>query len=122
MERMETVVTRIVGKRLMYRDLVSWVGISSAEILRGERRKGVVAEEVAGKLVTMAVGQSVTYRITRKRVGLPPIERSFPRARSLGEVNVRLAVGDQVPRSRADPQGRGSQYRNRQSPLPRGHA
>ena len=37
-------------------------------------RKGVVAEGGAGTLVRMAEGQAVTYKLTKKRNDMRPIE------------------------------------------------
>lgn len=38
-------------------------------------RKGAVAEGEAGRLVRMAEGQAVTYKLTKKLGDLQPVER-----------------------------------------------
>ena len=50
------------------------LGICPHEIRFNMWRKGEVAEEVAGTLVRMAEGQSVTYKITKNLRDLLPIE------------------------------------------------
>ena len=49
------------------------LGICPHEIVFNMWRKGDVSEVRAGKLVRMAEGQSVTYKITNKRVDMMPI-------------------------------------------------
>lgn len=49
------------------------LGICPHEIVFNGWRKGVVAEERAGRLVRMAEGQSVTYKLTKKLSDMRPI-------------------------------------------------
>ena len=51
------------------------LGICPARVVFGMWRKGVVAEGGAGKLVRMAEGQAVTYKLTKKLSELRAIER-----------------------------------------------
>ena len=55
-------------------DYLLCLGICPNEILFDRWRKGEVAEEKSGHLVRMAEGQSVTYKITKKREDLMPID------------------------------------------------
>ena len=50
------------------------LGIRPAEIMFGVWRKGEVSENVAGRLVRMAEGQSVTYKLTKKPAAMRKIE------------------------------------------------
>jgi hypothetical protein len=54
-------------------DYLLCLGICPQEILFNMWRKGEVAEEMAGHLVRMAEGQSVTYKITKKLTDMRPI-------------------------------------------------
>ena len=56
-------------------DYLLCIGVCPEEIRFNMWRKGAVAEGVAGKLVRMAEGQSVTYKITKKLGDMLPIER-----------------------------------------------
>ena len=56
-------------------DYLLCLGIAPSSIWFGVWRKGVVAEEGAGKLVRMAEGQSVTFKLTKKQDSLQPIEQ-----------------------------------------------
>lgn len=49
------------------------LGICPHEIVFNMWRKGEVAEEKAGRLVRMAEGQAVTYKITKKLADMQPI-------------------------------------------------
>lgn len=55
-------------------DFLLCLGICPREIVFNMWRKGEVAEEQAGRLVRMAEGQAVTYKITKKRADLTPID------------------------------------------------
>lgn len=55
-------------------DYLLCLGISPAEILFGAWSKGAVAEGKAGRLVRMAEGQSTTFKLTKKKKALNPIE------------------------------------------------
>jgi len=55
-------------------DFLLCLGICPNEILFDMWRKGDVAEEKPGPLIRMAEGQSVTYKITKKRDDLLPID------------------------------------------------
>ena len=55
-------------------DFLLCLGICPQEIVFNMWRKGDVAEERAGRLVRMAEGQAVTYKITKKRIDMLPIE------------------------------------------------
>ena len=59
-------------------DYLLCLGICPQEIVFNMRRKGFVAENRAGKLVRMAEGQSVTYKLTKKLGGMEPME-TLPR-------------------------------------------
>ena len=50
------------------------LGVCPNEIVFSVWRKGDVAEEKAGKLVPMAKGQRVTFKITKKLADMRPIE------------------------------------------------
>lgn len=50
------------------------LGICPKEIVYGMWRKGDVAEGLAGRMVRMAEGQAVTYKITKKLTDLAPID------------------------------------------------
>ena len=50
------------------------LGICPNEIVFNMWRKGEVAENRAGRLVRMAEGQAVTYKITKKLGDMEPIE------------------------------------------------
>lgn len=60
------------------------LGICPHELVFNMWRKGEVAEEVAGHLVRMAEGQAVTYKITKKRDDLLPIDRLADAIRQTG--------------------------------------
>jgi hypothetical protein len=60
-------------------DFLLCLGICPDEIVFNMWRKGDVAEERAGRLVRMAEGQSVTYKLTKKRIDLKPIAK-LPKA------------------------------------------
>ena len=51
------------------------LGISPGAVLFDAWRKGEVAEGVAGNLVTMDAGSSATFKLTKKRQDLRPIEQ-----------------------------------------------
>lgn len=55
-------------------DYLLCLGICPHEILFNLWRKGDVAEERAGRLVRMAEGQAVTYKLTKKRFAMLPID------------------------------------------------
>ena len=55
-------------------DYLLCLGICPRELVFNMWRKGEVAEERAGRLVRMAEGQSVTYKLTKKLSGMKPIE------------------------------------------------
>ena len=55
-------------------DYLLCLGICPHQIVFNIWRKGEVAEEGAGRLVRMAEGQSVTYKITKKLEDMQPIE------------------------------------------------
>jgi hypothetical protein len=50
------------------------LGICPHEIVFNMWRKGAVAEDRAGRLVRMAEGQAVTYKLTKKLSDMKPIE------------------------------------------------
>ncbi len=50
------------------------LGVCPDKIVYNAWRKGDVAEEKAGKLVPMAKGQRVTFKITKKLTDMKPIE------------------------------------------------
>ena len=50
------------------------LGICPNEIMFNMWRKGAVAEGKAGSLVRMAEGQAVTYKLTKKRSDMRPID------------------------------------------------
>ena len=56
-------------------DYLLCLGICPQEIVFNMWRKGEVAEERAGRLVRMAEGQAVTYKITKKLTDMRNIER-----------------------------------------------
>ena len=56
-------------------DFLLCLGICPHEIVFNMWRKGEVAEEQAGRLVRMAEGQSVTYKLTKKRSDMIPIDQ-----------------------------------------------
>lgn len=64
-------------------DYLLCLGICPHEIRFNMWRKGEVAEEKAGKLVRMAEGQAVTYKITKKLAHLMPIEELVGRIESI---------------------------------------
>lgn len=55
-------------------DYLLCIGICPQKIVFNIWRKGEVAEERAGRLVRMAEGQSVTYKITKKLADMEDIE------------------------------------------------
>ena len=55
-------------------DYLLCLGICPNKITFNMWRKGIVAENRAGKLVRMAEGQSVTYKLTKKLYEMEPIE------------------------------------------------
>jgi len=55
-------------------DYLLCLGICPEAIVYNIWRKGVVAENRAGKLVRMAEGQSVTYKLTKKLKDMEPID------------------------------------------------
>ena len=55
-------------------DCLFCLGICPNRVVFNMWRKGVVAEARAGKLVRMAEGQSVTYKLTKKLTDMWPIE------------------------------------------------
>ena len=55
-------------------DYLLCLGISPAEILFNAWSKGTVAEGKAGRLVRMAEGQSVTFKLTKRKADMLPIE------------------------------------------------
>ena len=55
-------------------DYLLCLGISPAEIFFGAWSKGEVAESKAGTLVRMAEGQSVTFKLTKRKTDMKPIE------------------------------------------------
>ncbi len=55
-------------------DYLLCLGICPHEIVFNMWRKGEVAENRAGRLVRMAEGQAVTYKITKKLADMRPIE------------------------------------------------
>ena len=65
-----------------YRYLIC-LGICPNSVFFGEWRKGNLAEGGAGRLVPMAQGQHTTYKLTKKRDDLQPIEELIPWARNL---------------------------------------
>lgn len=50
------------------------LGICPREIVFNMWRKGFVAENRAGRLVRMAEGQAVTYKLTKKLADMLPID------------------------------------------------
>lgn len=58
-------------------DFLLFLGICPDEIRFNLFRKGLVAEGAAGRLVRMAEGQAVTYKITKKLDALLPV-KSMP--------------------------------------------
>lgn len=55
-------------------DYLFCLGVCPSEIVFNMWRKGMVAESKAGKLVRMAEGQAVTYKLTKKLDDMRPIE------------------------------------------------
>lgn len=55
-------------------DYLLCLGISPAEIFFDAWSKGEVAESKAGTLVRMAEGQSVTFKLTKRKTDMKPIE------------------------------------------------
>ena len=55
-------------------DYLFCLGICPDQIVFNMWRKGVVAENRAGRLVRMAEGQAVTYKLTKKLTDMKPIE------------------------------------------------
>ena len=55
-------------------DYLLCLGICPNEIVFNMWRKGIVAENRAGKLVRMAEGQAVTSKLTKKLGDMKPIE------------------------------------------------
>ena len=53
-------------------------GVCPQRIVFAAWRKGLVAEGEAGKLVRMAEGQSITFKLTKKSEDLHPIEKLVP--------------------------------------------
>jgi len=62
------------------------LGICPDEIVYGMWRKGEVAEGRAGTLVRMAEGQAVTYKLTKQRATMTPIENLPDAVRALVRV------------------------------------
>ena len=56
-------------------DYLLCLGIAPSSIWFGAWRKGVLAEGGAGRLVRMAEGQSVTFKLTKTLDSLQPIEQ-----------------------------------------------
>lgn len=56
-------------------DYLLCLGICPQELVFNMWRKGDVAEERAGRLVRMAEGQAVTYKITKRLTDMQSIER-----------------------------------------------
>ena len=56
-------------------DYLLCLAIAPSDILFNAWRKGHVAEGRAGKLVRMAEGQSVTFKLTKRKVDMRPIEK-----------------------------------------------
>lgn len=54
------------------------LGVCPQQIVFAVWRKGLVAEGEAGKLVRMAEGQSITFKLTKKLEDLHPIEELVP--------------------------------------------
>ena len=54
-------------------DYLLCLGICPHDVVFNMWRKGEVAEEQAGRLVRMAEGQAVTYKITKKLADMQPI-------------------------------------------------
>jgi hypothetical protein len=61
------------------------LGICPDEIVYGLWRKGDVAEGRAGTLVRMAEGQAVTYKLTKQRASMTPIQELPEAIRALTE-------------------------------------
>lgn len=59
------------------------LGVCPDEIVYNVWRKGELAEETAGHLVRMAEGQSVTFKLTKRRDEMLPIEQIIDWARSM---------------------------------------
>lgn len=59
------------------------LGICPNEIVFNVWRKGDVAEGVAGRLVRMAEGQSVTYKLTKRLANMRPIDQMPKTLRSM---------------------------------------
>ena len=55
-------------------DYLFCLGICPRDIVFGMWRKGDVAENRAGRLVRMAEGQAVTYKVTKNLADMEPIE------------------------------------------------
>lgn len=64
-------------------DYLLCLGIAPDEILFAVWSKGEVAEGKAGRLVRMAEGQSVTFKLTKKKTVLTPIEELPARLNSI---------------------------------------
>ena len=54
-------------------DYLLCLGISPTNIFFNAWTKGAVAENKAGTLVRMAEGQSVTFKLTKRKVAMQPI-------------------------------------------------
>lgn len=64
-------------------DYLLCLGICPHEILFNMWRKGEVAENKAGKLVRMAEGQSVTYKITKNKDAMISIDTMVEKIREI---------------------------------------
>ena len=58
-------------------DYLLCIGVCPHQIVFNAWRKGEVAEEVAGRLVRMAEGQAVTFKLTKRLLDMLPIA-DFP--------------------------------------------
>ena len=67
-------------------DFLLCLGICPHEVVFNMWRKGEVAEERAGRLVRMAEGQAVTYKITKKRADMAQIDGLPDALRTAGVV------------------------------------
>ncbi|MDD9996981.1 MAG: hypothetical protein OXQ89_04470 [Rhodospirillaceae bacterium] len=61
------------------------LGVCPDEIVYNAWRKGELAEDKAGRLVRMAEGQSVTFKLTKRSDEMLPIERIIEWARGVRE-------------------------------------
>ena len=64
-------------------DYLLCLGICPQEVVYNMWRKGYVAENRAGRLVRMAEGQAVTYKITKKLEDMKPITALLQNVREL---------------------------------------